>query len=153
VDEDGCGACFCIVSMLAGGARASSGEDVEVVVVVAGDGEVPHPASGDLGDPAPDDGGCASVRGMQVVAVAQGPGLDPAPAVPACGWDPEEVAAGGINDCGAVVLLDFQVVEIGVAVDDDSGDGLRLGLAGPSAGRQDLVAHLEASDGDDGAGS
>jgi hypothetical protein len=41
VDEDWCVACFHIVGVVAACLR---GEYVEVVVVVAGDGEVPHPA-------------------------------------------------------------------------------------------------------------
>jgi hypothetical protein len=60
--------------------------EVEVVVVVAGDGEVPHPAGVLAGCPsAGDDRGVATVRCAQAGAVPQGPGLDPelAGAVPA----------------------------------------------------------------------
>jgi hypothetical protein len=43
-------------------------------------------------------------------------------------------------------------IVIGVVVDQDRGDGLGLGLAGPGAGGQDLVAGPELADGDGGAG-
>ena len=44
--------------------------------------------------------------------------------------------------------LDLEVVEVGVVVDLDGGDGLEGGLAGGGAGGQNLVAGLEARDRD-----
>ena len=36
---------------------------------------------------------------------------------------PEEVAGGGVDDLGAVAGLDGEVVDVGVVVDEDGGDG------------------------------
>jgi hypothetical protein len=58
----------------------------------------------------------------------------------------EQVVAGGVDDLGAALDLDGQVVEIGVVVDFDGGDGLWLVLAGLGVGGEDLVARLEGGD-------
>ena len=42
---------------------------------------------------------------------------------------PEEVVAGGVDDDGAVAGLDGEVVEVGVVVGFDGGDGFGAGLA------------------------
>lgn len=55
-----------------------SGVDVEVVIVVAEDGQVPHPAVVPAGDPAAEDGNiAASARCAEVGAVFEGGGFDP----------------------------------------------------------------------------
>src|SRR5712691_1710505 len=64
-------------------------DDVEVVV--AGDGEVPHPAGPVPGGVAAKHSGGAADGGAQAGAVFQGGGLDPA----AGGGVPERVVAGG----------------------------------------------------------
>jgi hypothetical protein len=69
VYEDGCG----------------GGVDVEVVIAVAGDGEVPHPACGGLGSPSAEDGYRTACGGAQVGAVPEGGGLDPVAAPPGGG--------------------------------------------------------------------
>src|SRR6266550_6474566 len=71
------------------------GGDVEVVV--AGDGEVPHPAGPVPGGVAAEGGGGAACGGAQAGAVLQGGGLDPAVG----GGVPERVVAGGVDDRGA----------------------------------------------------
>jgi hypothetical protein len=53
------------------------------------------------------------------------------------------VVAGGIDDHGPAVSADLEVVEVGVVVDQDRGDGLSLDLAGRGASGQDLLAWLE----------
>ena len=61
-----------------------SGVDIEVVVVAARDGEVPHPAVTLLRDPAPSGYGRISpVWGAQVGAVPESPRHDPPTARPA----------------------------------------------------------------------
>ena len=65
---------------------------------------------------------------------------------------PEQVVGGGVDDLGAVAGLDGEVVEVGVVVDQDGGDGLGLVLAGLGVGGQDLVAGLEGGDRDGLAG-
>jgi hypothetical protein len=52
-----------------------------------------------------------------------------------------------VDDLGAVGGPDVEVIEVGVVVDEDGGDGLGAGLAGGRASGQDLVAGLEAGDG------
>jgi hypothetical protein len=47
------------------------GVDVEVVVVAAGDGDVPHPSVMVTGDASADDGSDAPVRGAEVIAMLQ----------------------------------------------------------------------------------
>ena len=84
------------------------GGDVEVVV--AGDGEVPHPAGPVAGRVAAGDGGGAACGGAQAGAVAEGAGLDPAVG----GGVPERVVAGGVDDRGPAVGADGQVVPVGV---------------------------------------
>ena len=61
---------------------------------------------------------------------------------------PEQVAAGGVDDLGAGAGLDGEVVQVGVVVDQDSGDGLGLVLAGPGVSGEDLVSRLELADRD-----
>lgn len=51
-----------------------------------------------------------------------------------------------MDDLGSIAGPDGQVVEVGVVVEQDGGDGLGLVLAGLSVGRLDLVAWLEAED-------
>lgn len=50
---------------------------------------------------------------------------------------------GGVDHRGAIPGLDAQVVQVGVVVDEDGGDGLGLGLACLDIGGEDLVAGLE----------
>src|SRR5690348_12232943 len=61
---------------------------------------------------------------------------------------PEQVAGGGVDDLGASLCLDGEVVEVGVVVDQDGGDGLRAGLCGLRVSGEDLVAGLELADRD-----
>ena len=49
-------------------------------------------------------------------------------------------------DLGAVTGFDGEVVQVGVVVDFDCGDGLGLVLAGLGVGGEDLVARLEGGD-------
>lgn len=129
VDEDGC--------------RGDVG--VEVVVVAAGDGQVPHPAVAVAGGVSADDGGGgAAARAAELVAAVQLVGLDPAVA----GEVEEQVAAGGVDDRGLVLGPDFQVVPVGVMVDQDGGDGLGPCLPGLRIRGQDLVAGSEQADRD-----
>ena len=58
------------------------------------------------------------------------------------------MVAGGVDDLGAGSGLDGEVVEVGVVVDQDGGDGLGLVLAGLGVGGQDLVSRLELADRD-----
>lgn len=118
-----------------------------VEVVVARDGEVPHPAVTLPRDPAADHGGRAASGGTQAGAVAEGSGFDPPAAVLAGAGDPDRVVAGRMNDGSLVPCLDFQVVQVGVVVDEDRSDRLRPGLPGPGIGGEDLVAGLELADG------
>ena len=60
---------------------------------------------------------------------------------------PEEVVSGGVDDLDAVRGFDVEVVEVGVVVDLDGGDGFRAGLAGGRVRRFDFVAGFEAGDG------
>ena len=110
--------------------------DVEVMVVVTGDGEVPHPVGGNLRGPAADDGGGAVDRGAKAGAVFEGGGLDS----PVRRGVPEQMVRGGLDDRGAVPGLDSEVVEVGVVADQDGGDRLGLGPAGLGVGGQDLLA-------------
>src|SRR5260370_27968046 len=84
-------------------------DDVEVVV--AGDGEVPHPARAVRGRVAAQDGGGAACRGTEVGALLEGACLDPAASSPAGAWYPEGVVAGGVDDRGPGVGADGQVVQ------------------------------------------
>jgi hypothetical protein len=118
------------------------GVDVEVVVVAAGDGQVPHPPGGDGGVvPAEGSGGGAG-GGAQAGAVLEGGGLDPA-VVPGV---EEQVIAGGVDDRGPVRGGDAQVIQVSVMADQDSGDRLGAGLAGRGVRGQDLVALAELAD-------
>jgi hypothetical protein len=51
-----------------------------------------------------------------------------------------------VDDLDAIGGLDAQIVQVGVVVDLNVGDGLSLGLAGGGVGGKDLVAGLEAGD-------
>jgi len=88
-----------------------SGDDVEVVVVVAGDSEVPHPAamvlrsSAAVGDRSP------AVSSLEGFAFAEFGGRNPLPQVP------EQVVAGGVDDLGAATGLNGEVVEVSVVVE------------------------------------
>jgi len=59
---------------------------------------------------------------------------------------PEEVVGGGVDDLDAVGGLDVEVIQVGVVVDHDRGDGFWLVLAGGCARRLDFVAGLEGGD-------
>jgi hypothetical protein len=61
------------------------------------------------------------------------------------------VAAGGVDDRGPGVGADLQVIQVGVAVDQDRGDRLIRRLARLRAGGQDFAASLELTDGDGAA--
>jgi hypothetical protein len=105
-------------------AQHEAAVDVEVVVVAAGDGQVPHPPGGDGGVvPAEGSGGGAG-GGAQAGAVLEGGGLDPA-VVPGV---EEQVIAGGVDDRGPVRGGDAQVVQVAVMTDQDSRDGSALVL-------------------------
>jgi hypothetical protein len=119
---------------------------VEVVVVL--DGEVPHPARRQLGCVAAGDADDGASGCAEAVAVAEGYGPGPLPG----GLVEEQVRAGGVDDARAVRSLYLQVIQVGVMVEQDGGNRLGLGLAGPGAGGQDLVAGFELADGDGGAG-
>jgi hypothetical protein len=94
-------------------------DHVEVVVVVAGDGEVPHPAVMLGRDrPADDDRGLA-VRRLEVHARFELFCRNPAVVRIRI---PEQVAGGGADDGGAAAGFDGEVVEVGVVVDEDGGD-------------------------------
>jgi hypothetical protein len=53
-----------------------------------------------------------------------------------------------VDDLGAAAGPDSEVVEVGVVVEEDGGDGLGLVLAGLGVDRLDLVADLEGGDRD-----
>src|SRR5581483_4548169 len=109
VDQDGGG--FGLQGMGRGVAarRAASEDDRnDVEVVVAGDGEVPHPSGGMAGCPAADDGDMVTGRGAEVVAGVQAGGTGPA----AGGGVPERVVAGGADDGGPGSGPDLQVVQV-----------------------------------------
>jgi hypothetical protein len=100
-----------VVGQYSGG----DGVDVEVVVVVAGYGDVPHPPGCDLGRPAAGDCIGAAAGDAEAGPVAQRPGLGPVTAVPAGGGDPERVVAGGVKERGFVTGPDLQVIEVTVS--------------------------------------
>jgi len=77
VDED-CGDAILVNKVVARAAVCR--EDVEVVVVVAGDGEVPHPAVVLLRGGAAVSGGDGGVSGLEAFALLQLGGLNPLPA-------------------------------------------------------------------------
>lgn len=115
------------------------------MVAASGDGQVPHPpvlvarrASADHGSRS------AAARAAELVAVPEGACLDPAVA----GEVEEQVPAGGVDHRSAVPGPDFQVVEVGVVVDQDGGDGLGPCLPGLRIRGQDLVAGSEQADRD-----
>ena len=122
---------------------ASSGTDVEVVVVLAGDGEVPHPASRHPRSQATGDRDGATTGGAQLGALLQGGGGS-GPVVGAL--VPEQVAAGRLDHRGTASGADLQVIQVLVLVDQDRGDRLSLGSAGPGVRAEDLVAGLELAD-------
>lgn len=115
----------------------SSGLDVEVVI--AGDGKIPHPAVVVAGDVPADYHRDATRKGTQAGADFEGRGLDP-PA--GCGI-PEEMAAGGVDGLGTSLRLDLQLVEVGVVVDQYCGCRLSLGLAGPGVSGHYILASPE----------
>ena len=67
VDKDRCAYWGTYVRLRLGAASQWNRDDVEVVVVVAGDGEVPHPPVMLDGDGSADDGGSGAVRGLEVL--------------------------------------------------------------------------------------
>src|SRR5260370_17049697 len=67
-------------------------DDVEVVV--AGDGEVPHPARAVRGRVAAQDGGGAACRGTEGGAVLEASRLAPPPSTPAAAFSPPRVVLG-----------------------------------------------------------
>src|ERR1700751_2542130 len=75
---------------------------VEVVVVVAGDGEVPHPALVVLGGAAAVGDRDDAVTGLEAFALLEFGGLNPLLARRV----PEEVVGGGVDVLGAVGGLD-----------------------------------------------
>jgi len=91
-----------------------AGDHVEVVVVVAGDGQVPHPSVVLLRDGAADHGDGSAVWGLELVAYFEVFCRNPAVVQV---WVPEQVVAGGVDDLGAGAGLDGEVVEVGVVVD------------------------------------
>jgi len=94
------------------------------------------------------DGDGPAGRGAQVGTVFQRGGLDP----PVAGLIPEQVAAGGADDRGAVRCPDLQVIQVGVVVDEHGGDGLAGGLAGLDVGGEDFLPLVQLADRDQGAG-
>jgi len=93
-------------------ARGLCGKDVEVVVVVTGNGSVPHPAIVDRRVVPP------SATAVTPSAVLRCPSLRTRLPVPLVQMRvPEQVAAGGVDDGGAVRGLDGQVIQVGVVVD------------------------------------
>jgi hypothetical protein len=88
--------------------RSDDGINVEVVVVVARDGEVPHPAISAGGSAPADHGPTRSARagGAEVVSVPQRPGLDPL----VLRHVPEQVIAGRVDDRGTVPCSDGRTV-------------------------------------------
>ena len=94
--------------MKTGCADDDSGDDVEVVIVL--DGEVLHPAVVVGGDAAAVGGGVGAVRvfrGLQVLALAEGGGLDPL----VLNGVPEEVTACGVDDLGVPAGPDREDVQ------------------------------------------
>lgn len=85
---------------------------LDVEVVVAGDGEVPHPADRVLRLVAAYDVGWAAAAGAQAGAVLEGARLDSAVG----GGVPEQVTAGGLDDGCAAGGAHAQVVAVVVVV-------------------------------------
>src|SRR6266699_2281202 len=120
-----------------------AGGDLDVEVVVIGDGEVPHPAVPVPGSMAPHDHCRGAARRAQTSTVAERGGLGPLPG----GRIPEQVGAGGVDDPCAVRGFDGQIVAVGVVVDEDSCNRLGSSLAGLHVGGEDLVAGFVAGGG------
>ena len=110
---------------------------VEVVVVVAGDGQVPHPAVMDGRGRSADDYNALAVRGLEMIARFEVICRNPAVVRIRV---PEPAAAGGVDDLGAAGDLDGKAVQVGVMVDLDGGDRPGLVLADAYAGGEDLAA-------------
>lgn len=127
----------------------NGGVDVEVVVIAAGDGQVPHPPVMVPRRASADHCHSSSAGGAQVVTVPERGGLDP----PVLGEVVEQVPAGGIDDRGLVPVPDSQVVAVGVVMHEHDGNGLGRGLPGLRVGGLDLVPRPELADRDRGAGS
>src|SRR5258708_31198956 len=70
------------------------GVDVEVVVVVAGYDDVPHPPGCDLGHPAAGDCNGAAAGDAEAVPVSPAPRPGPVPPRPPRGVDPEQGGGG-----------------------------------------------------------
>jgi hypothetical protein len=77
-------------------------DHVEVVVVVAGDGEVPHPPVMDGRGRSADDYSALTVRGFEMLARFEVICRNPAVVQIR---NPEQVAAGRVHDLGAVAGL------------------------------------------------
>ncbi len=60
-----------------------------------------------------------------------------------CGGVVEQVGGGGVDDLGAALGLDLQVVQVSVVVDHHRGDGLGLVFAGAGVAGQDRIARLQ----------
>jgi hypothetical protein len=85
--------------------RSSSCLHIEVVIVVAGDGEVPHPADLVFGGVATVGDSDGAVSGFEVLALPQLARADPL-----VQWRvPEQVVAGGVDDLGPGAGLDGEV--------------------------------------------
>jgi len=82
-------------------------EDVEVVVVVAGDGEVPHPAVVLLRGDTAAGGSNGAVGGLEVLALLQFARGSPLLQIRIL----EQVVAGGVDDLGAVNCSDGEVAQ------------------------------------------
>jgi hypothetical protein len=115
VDENWRAACHNMVRVLAACTATGRGEHVEVVVVVAGDGEVPHPPVVDLRGGAAVGGGDSAVGGLEAFTLRKFIRRNPVVQIRI----PEEVAGGGVDDLDAAGGLDAQVIQVGVVVDLD----------------------------------
>jgi hypothetical protein len=121
---------------------------VDVEVVIAGDGQVPHPAGGIGGSVTAEDADFSAAAGAQEIAGGQGVGVCPA----AGGLVPEPVMAGGLDDRGPAVDLDRQVIQVVVVLEDDGLDGLGLRLARFRIRGEHFVAGFQLADQDRGPG-
>ena len=126
----------------------SVGVDVEVMIVIARNVQVPHPASPLARHPSADDDRVITrARGPQMSAVLQGTGLDP-PAPVTNTWHPDWVAARRVDDRHCLPGPDLEVIQIGVVVHQDRSNGLSLGPARLRIRRENLVTDLKLADRD-----
>ena len=122
--------------------------NIEVMIIATWDGQVPHPPVVVLWHVSADRCSACNIRGSEVVTMLKSGG--PGPSL--CCLIEEQMVAGGVNYRGLVADLDGEVIQVGVVVDHDCGDGFGLGFSGLGVGGQDLVARRQAGDGDGGAG-